>query len=106
PSLVERTLAVTASAAQRFAVTFPIDLAMDGECAAFSSPENAKVLYDTGVPERRNQTFPVAMLRTSNRVFGIIADSPGLWENRCQVLVDPPARRLAVLSGDGGDPFM
>jgi len=24
-----------------------------------------------------------------------------LWENRCQVLLDPPAHRLAVLTGDG-----
>jgi hypothetical protein len=47
----------------------------------------------------------VAMLRTSDRVYGIIADSPGRWENRCQVLLDPPTRRLAILTGDGGDPF-
>lgn len=104
-SLVERTLEVKAKAAQQFAVTFPIELALDGEYASFSSPENARVLYDTGVRERRNETFPVAMLRTSNRVFGIIADSPGLWENRSQVLLDPEARKLAVLTGDGGDPF-
>jgi hypothetical protein len=30
-----------------------------------------------------------------------VADSPGLWENRCQVLLDPGERRLAVLAGDG-----
>ena len=28
-----------------------------------------------------------------------------MWENRCQVLLDPPARRLAVLTGDGRDPY-
>ena len=105
PSLVERTLEVTSNAAQRFAVTFPLEIAPDGEYASFSNAEKAKILYDTGVRERRNQTFPVAMLRTSDRVFGVIADSPGLWENRCQVLLNPPARRLAVQSGDGGDPF-
>lgn len=105
PSLVERTLEVTAKAAQQFSVTFPLELALDGEYASFSNPENARVLYDTGVRERRNQTFPVAMLRTADRVFGIIADSPGLWENRCQVLLDPKARRLGVLTGDGGEPF-
>ena len=105
PSLVERTLEVTADAAQKFSITFPLDTAPEGEFAAFSGPEQGRVLYDTGVRERKNQTFPVAMLRTSDRVFGIIADSPGLWENRCQVLLDPPTRRLAVLTGDGGDPF-
>src|SRR5258706_14414076 len=45
------------------------------------------------------------MLRTSDRVFGIVADSPGLWENRCQVLLDPPTHRRPVLTGDGGDSF-
>lgn len=105
PSLIERTLEVTADAAQRFSVTFPFDTAQEGEFAAFSGPEKSRVLYDTGVRERKNQTFPVAMLRTSDRVFGIIADSPGHWDNRCQVLLDPPTHRLAVLTGDGGDPF-
>ena len=33
------------------------------------------------------------------------SDSPGLWENRCQVLLDPAARQLAVLTGDGRDPY-
>lgn len=105
PSLVERTLEVTAEAPQRFFVTFPLEVAPAGEFASFTGPEQSRVLYHTGVRERKNQTFPVAMVRTADRVFGIIADSPGLWENRCQVLLDPPARRLAILTGDGGDPF-
>ena len=53
----------------------------------------------------KTETFPVAMVRTSESVFGIVADSPGLWENRCQVLLDPPGHRLAVLTGDGRDPY-
>ncbi len=105
PSLVERTLEVTANVAQKFSLTFPLEVAPEGEFASFSGPERARVMYDTGVRERKNQTFPVAMVRTSKMVYGIIADSPGLWENRCQVLLDPPLRRLAVLTGDGGDPF-
>lgn len=105
PSLVERTLEVTAEAAQRFSLTFSLGTAQDGEFASFSAPEKTRVVYDTGVRERKNQTFPVALLRTKDRVVGIIADSPGLWENRCQVLLDPPKHRLAILTGDGGDPF-
>ena len=105
PALVERTLEVTADAAQKFSVTFPLELALDGEFASYSGPERARVLYDTGVRERRNQTFPVALVRTSDRVFGLVADSPGYWENRCQVLLAPPARRVAILTGDGGAPF-
>ena len=68
-------------------------------------PEKARTLYDTVRGSARTETFPVAMVRTSESVFGLVADSPGLWENRCQVLLDPPARRLAVLTGDGRDPY-
>ena len=36
PSLVERTLEVSADAAQRFSVTFPLDIALDGQYESFS----------------------------------------------------------------------
>ena len=105
PSLVERTLELTAEAAQRFAVTFPLNLAVEGEFASFSGPVKARTLYDTVRGSAKTETFPVVMLRTSAKVFGIAADSPGLWENRCQALLDPAARRLAILTGDGRDPY-
>lgn len=104
-SLVERTLEVRTDAMQRFAVTFALDLAIEGEFASFSGPEKARVVCDTVRGSARTETFPVGMVRTSDKVFGIAADSPGLWENRCQVLLDAPAHRLAVLTGDGRDPF-
>ena len=65
PSLVERTLEVTAEAAQRFAVTFPLDVVGDGEFASFSGPEKARTLYDTVRGSAKTETFPVAMVRTS-----------------------------------------
>ena len=105
PSLVERTLEITAEKAAQFAVTFPLDLAPEGDFASFSGPAQARTLFDTVRGSAHTETFPVALFRTSARVFGIIADSPGLWENRCQVLLDPPSRRLAVLAGDGRSPY-
>lgn len=105
PSLVERTLEVTTDAAQQFTVSFPLDVSVDGEFASFSGPDKARTLYDTVRGAAKTETFPAAMLRTAHNVFGIIADSPGLWENRCQVLLDPAARQLAVLAGDGRDPY-
>ncbi len=105
PGLVERTLIVTAQQRQQFAVTFPLEAAVEGEFASFSGTETNRTLFDTVRGSAKTETFPVVMLRTSNRVFGLAADSPGLWENRCQVLLDPPARRLAVLAGDGRDPY-
>lgn len=105
PSLVERTLEVTADSPQQFAVTFPLEAAVEGEYASFTDPETARTLYDTVRGSARTETFPVVMLRTSGQVYGLITDSPGLWENRCQVLIDPPARKLAALAGDGRDPY-
>lgn len=104
-SLVQRTLEVRAEAAQRFSVSFPLEAALEGEFASFSGPEKARTLCDTVRGAAKVETFPVAMVRTSGKVFGLVADSPGLWENRCQVLLDAPARRLAVLTGDGRDPY-
>ncbi len=100
PALVERTLEVTATAPARFAVSFPLEPDRDGTYSSFSGAHPERVLLDT-VRGGKWETFPVAMLLTSNRVFGVIADSPGLWENRCQILVDPQAHRLAVMTGDG-----
>jgi len=105
PSLVERTLEVTASAAQRFSVWFPLDVTWEGEFASFSGPVTARTLCDTVRGSARTETFPVAMVRASGKVLGLVADSPGLWENRCEVLLDPPAHRLALLAGDGRDPY-
>jgi hypothetical protein len=81
PTLIERTLEVTAAAEQRFALKFPLELAIDGEFAAFSGPVTKEAAYDTGVRKRKNQTFPVAMLRTADRVYGVVADSPGYWDS-------------------------
>ncbi len=105
PSLVERTLEVTADSAQQFAVTFPLEAAVEGEFASFTGPEKSRTLYDTVRGSPKTETFPVVMLRTGGRVYGLITDSPGLWENRCQVLIDPPALKLAALTGDGRDPY-
>ena len=106
PSLVERTLEVRADAAQQFTVAFPLDTVIDGEFATFSGPVKARTLVGTERSRPNKETFPVAMLRARDRVFGLIAESPGLWENRCDMLVEPsPANRIAILTGDGSDPY-
>jgi hypothetical protein len=105
PSLVQRTLEVRADAAQRFSVSFPLESALEGEFASFSGPHKERTVCDTVRGSAKVETFPVAMVRTSGKVFGLVADSPGLWENRCQLRLDAPAHRLAVLTGDGRDPY-
>ena len=113
PSLVERILEVTADApppadgttTHRFTVAFPLDLAIDGQQASFSGPEAGRTVYDAGDRKKKSQTFPVAMLRTADRVYGIAPETAGLWENRCQVAFDPVARRLEIMTGDGCAPY-
>jgi hypothetical protein len=105
PSLVERTLEVHADTAQPFTVAFPFEVAMDGAYASFTGSVTNRVVCDTVRGAATTETFPVGMVRSNGKVFGTIADSPGLWENRCQVLIDPAARRLVAMTGDGRAPY-
>ena len=105
PALIERTLEVKAETNRQFTVAFPLDLTVNGEFATFSGAVTNRVVGDTVRGASRTETFPVAWARTSDRVLGLATESPGLWENRCQVLLDPTARRLAALTGDGRDPY-
>jgi hypothetical protein len=101
PSVVQRILKVTASAAQQFSVLFPLDVAIDGQYSTFTRTESARTLYDTVRGTAPIETLPVVMVRSEHQVVGLIADSPGLWENRCQILLDAPAKQIAVMTGDG-----
>jgi len=111
PSLIQRTLTVRATQPQKFAASFDFYPAGErGTLATFSEEVNRRMVYDTlgGGPEYpkiAGQTFPLAAARRDGRVFGVIADTPANWENRCQVLLDPTNRHLAVLNGDGREPY-
>lgn len=105
PALIERTLEVTAEKALSFTARFPLEGVGGGEFVTFSGAVTNHVLADTVRGAARTETFPVAMVRGDTAVLGIAADSPGLWENRCQVELDPAAQRIAVLTGDGRDPY-
>jgi len=108
--LIERSVEVTAQEPARFALSFSFFPKVDGQYASFTGPAKGHVVYDTlgggpEYPDVKGQTFPVAMIRDGDRVFGLLADSPGLWENRCQVVLDPAARHMAILTGDGRDSY-
>ncbi len=110
-NLIARTLIVTAERESQFAAKFVFDPAfVGGEYASFLQAEKEPILYNTygGGPEYREtkgQTFPVAMVRANGLVYGVIADSPGQWENRCLIEIDPARKRLAVMNGDGREPY-
>ncbi len=111
PNLIARTLVVTAEQSAQFAAKFVFEPMFEGgEYASFSQAEKEPVLYNTygGGPEYKDtkgQTFPVAMVRAGGLVYGVIADSPGQWENRCLIEIDPVRKRLAVMNGDGREPY-
>ncbi|MCA9098689.1 MAG: hypothetical protein KDA36_09890, partial [Planctomycetaceae bacterium] len=106
PSLIERRVEVHADEPAQFSLDFNFSPKIDGDYSSFSRVESEKVIYDTlgggpEYPEVPGQTFPVAMLQNGRQVFGLIADSPGRWENRCQILIDPSRKLLSVNTGDG-----
>jgi hypothetical protein len=104
PSLVERTLEVTADADTRFTLQFPLDIPEVDSFASFSGPAAAGGEFDTVRGAEHTETFPVAMAFKDSAVFGVAADSPGLWENRC-VGRFRGLGRVAVLTGDGREPY-
>lgn len=108
-NLVRRTLVVTARDATQFAAKWSLLPNAVSTFASFSREEPSPVICDSlgGGPEYsdiRGESIPVAMARDSHRVIGVLADSPGLWENRCLVEINPVGRRLAVMCGDGRPP--
>lgn len=105
-NLLRRTLVVTARKTAKFAARWSLSVAVDGAYSAFSREEKLQAICNTfgGGPEYpnvRGETIPIAMIRSSNLVVGVLADSPGRWENRCLIEIDPSRRRLAVMCGDG-----
>ena len=80
----------------------------DLECdvASFSGPVKTRTLFGTERSRPRRETFPVAMAHTADRVFGIVADSPAFWDNRCDILVSgKPEQRIGVMTGDASAPY-
>lgn len=105
PGLVARTLEIQAKETQRLAVNFPSEFVASGAFASFTGPVTNRLVCDTVRGGARTETFPVGMVRADGRVFGVAADSPGLWENRCAVFLDPARRLIAVQAGDGREPY-
>lgn len=101
PDLIERTLEVTAEEAARFSVSFSISPAIGGDYCSFSGSVRTNTLFDTVRGSPRLETFPVGLVRGANGILGLAAESPGLWENRCQILVAPEAGRITIFAGDG-----
>ena len=88
PGLIERVVKIKAESDQRYYIDFGWKAVKDGEFYSFLKEEKASNKYSPGCsgPEFGNtvagQTFPFLGVRIADKLYGIIGDTPGLWENR------------------------
>ncbi len=106
PDLIERTVTVTATSDQRYYLDLGWSVAVPGGFYSFLGKEDATKGYTPTCagPEFGGgsyQTFPFLACRASNTLYGIVGDSPGLWENRCFFRFDVANRVLSLANGDG-----
>ncbi len=106
PDLIERTVTVTATADQRYYLDLGWSAAVAGDFYSFLGKEAVTKNYTPTCagPEFGGgsyQTFPFLGCRSSNTLYGIVGDTPGLWENRCFFRFDLEKRVLSLANGDG-----
>lgn len=105
--LIERTVTVKAESDQRYYLDFGWKTMQPGEYYSFLGEEKASVKYTPSCPgsEFGNpegwQTFPFLGVRTDDKLFGIIGDTPGMWENRSFMKFDKENTNLSLCNGDG-----
>lgn len=108
PDLIERTVTVHAVADERYRLDFGWRAEVAGDFWSFQSKEVENRSYSPGCsgPEfdadGSHQTFPfLGVLDESGRLYGLIGDTPGKWENRSFMEFDVVNRRLSLTNGDG-----
>ena len=106
PALWERTVSVTAVADGRYYLELAWKTPGEGRYYSFLGEEPATRTYSPGCTgagfgDNQWQTFPMLGVRTGDRFYGVIGDSPGLWENRCFLTFNCEQRVLSLATGDG-----
>lgn len=106
PSLWERQIAVTAGADGRYYLDLQWATPPSGDYYSFLGQETAAKSYSPGFTgagfgDNAWQTFPMLGVRIGDLFYGLIGDSPGLWENRSFFSFAPEARTLSLATGDG-----
>jgi hypothetical protein len=105
PDLIERSVTVTARSDQRYYLDFGWKDTAGGEFYSFLGPEKATTRYSPSCsgPEFAGhcpQTFPFLGSRVGETLYGILGDSPGMWENRCFLEFNVAQRRLSLTNGE------
>ncbi len=106
PDLIERVVKVTADSDQRYYLELGWQAAAPGDFYSFTGPEKSARNYSPSCsgpefPGQSGQTFPLLGYRGKDHFYGIIGDTPGLWENRSFMRFDPELRKLSLTTGDG-----
>ena len=106
PDLIERTVTVVAHSDQRYYLDFGWKATQPGEFYSFIGKEELTKQYSPSCdgPEFENnskQTFPFLGYRVGNTLYGLVGDSPGIWENRSFMRFDLENRVLSLANGDG-----
>jgi len=106
PDLIERVVKVAASSDQRFFLDLGWKAAKAGDFYSFTGLEGAAKEYSAGCagpefPGMAGQTFPMLGYRSGDRFYGILGDTPGLWENCSFMKLDSERRILSLTTGDG-----
>ena len=107
PGLIERIITVTATSDQRYFINFGWKTTGNGTFYSFLGEENTSKKYTPSCsgPEFKGkkswQTFPFLGNRRGNKLYGIVGDSPGVWENRCFMDFDRENNILSLCNGNG-----
>lgn len=106
PQLLERTVSVRAEADQRYYLDFGWTTPPGGTYYSFTAEESQTAAYFPGCggPEfgrAGRQTFPFLGWRKGDMLYGLIGDTPGMWENRSVMTFDVQNSRLSLCNGDG-----
>lgn len=106
PALWERTVSVQATADGRYYLDLAWKTPDEGSYYSFIGKETATKTYSpsctgAGFGDNQWQTFPMLGVRIGDMFYGVIGDSPGLWENRCFLTFNCEQRVLSLANGDG-----
>ena len=106
--LIERVVRVAANSDQRFYLELGWQSPGAGDFYSFMGKEKASQQFSLscGGPEfaglsKALQTFPLLGCLTDNRFYGLLGDTPGLWENRSFMRLDIERRVVSLTTGDG-----
>jgi len=74
---------------------------------SFLGEEKSTIKYTPGCPGKEFgnpdgwQTFPFLGVRTGDKLFWVLGDTPGKWENRSFMKFDKENNQLSLCNGDG-----